>query len=67
MITLHNEGQYRDALYELNKIFQDEPLEGSVEAQYFDHLVEAIIEWENINYPLEDQWTTTTSQPHYFI
>lgn len=52
MITLHNEGQYRDALHELNTIFQDEPTLGSVEAQYFDHLVDAIIEWENINYPI---------------
>ncbi len=52
MIRINNEGQYRDALYELNKIFQDEPPEGSIEEEYFDHLVDAIIEWESIHYPL---------------
>ena len=52
MITIHNEGQYRDALYALAKIFQDEPTPGSVEEQYFDHLVDVIIEWESIHYPI---------------
>lgn len=57
MITIHNEGQYRDALLELSKIFQDEAGydENDVDSQYYNHLVEAIMEWEDINYPMEDE------------
>lgn len=54
MITIHNEGQYRDALLELSKIFQDDT-SYDVDSQYYNHLVEAIMEWEDINYPMEDE------------
>jgi hypothetical protein len=52
MITITTEHQYREAFQELNRIW-DQP-EEVLDHERLDNLVDAIIEWENINYPLED-------------
>ena len=53
MITISTDTEYREALKEMDKIFQTNPLEGTVEWNYYYHLLDAIQEWEHINYPMK--------------
>lgn len=50
MITLHNEADYKAALQELEKIWHRLD-DDAIDREWFDHLVDAIIEYEDTHFP----------------
>jgi antitoxin component HigA of HigAB toxin-antitoxin module len=50
MFTIKNEEEYTTALKEMAVIFHTNPEEGTVEYNYYYNLVDAIEEYEHINY-----------------
>ena len=54
MITLHNESDYKAAMVELDLIWHRLDDDGdAIDREYFDHLVDAIIEYEDTHFSWE--------------
>lgn len=52
MITLHNEADYKAALEQLEIVWHRLDDDGdAIDREWFDHLVDAIIEYEDIHCP----------------
>lgn len=52
MITLHNAEQYKAAMAELDRLWKRLDDDGdAIDREHFDHLVDAIIEYEDTHFP----------------
>jgi antitoxin component HigA of HigAB toxin-antitoxin module len=53
MITLHTEADYQAALAELEKIWDSINDDNAIDREYFDHIVDAVIEYEDTHFNWE--------------
>ena len=51
-MLINNETQYDEALREVEKYFDNEPERDTPEAVRFEELIEAIVAYEEIHYPM---------------